>query len=131
MKTLLFIFLPLIIFNVDLNKYSINSLLDFLENTGFYEVLKNVKIVLGNDIAIEVCKEFVNSKDCDLVVVVYIPIKQPEELNDNSNRDDFDFFEEIGLEELLMKDENLEILSQFYTKNEILDKSKIILKRQN
>ena len=131
MKTLLFIFLPLIIFNVDLNKYSINSLLDFLENTGFYEVLKNVKIVLGNDIAIEVCKEFVNSKDCDLVVVVYIPLNQPQELNDNSNRDDFDLFKEIGLEELLMKEENLEILSQFYTKKEILDKSKIILKRQN
>ena len=131
MKTLLFIFLPLIIFNVDLNKYSINSLLDFLENTGFYEVLQNVKTVLGNDIAIEVCKEFVNSKDCELVVVVYIPLNQPLGMNDKSNKDDFDLFEEIGLEELLMKDENLQILSQFYTKNEILDKSKIILKRQN
>ena len=65
--------LPLIILNIDLSKFSINILLDYLHETGFYEVLTNVKNKLGNDIAIAVCKEYVQSNDCEDVVNNYIP----------------------------------------------------------
>ena len=101
------------------------KLLDYLEKTGYYEVIIEIKSVLGNDIAIDFCKDFVQSQDCEEVVKIYmIPslargdIKKP-------------ILEPIYLLKIVHQDEIQKILSQFYSLKEIEDKTKrILIKRR-
>ena len=135
MKAILFILFPLIIFNFDLSKYSINKFIEYLEETGYYEVISNIKSVLGDDMAIDVCKEFVKSNDCEVVIRTYMIIAYSRQ---------FDFEEEakekqkepepepkkIGLYELIHQDENLNVLKKFYTEKEIKTSIFKILKKR-
>ena len=121
MKAIVFILLPFIVFNVDLSVYSIKKLLDYLQKTGYYEVIIEIKSVLGNDIAIDFCKDFVQSQDCEEVVNIYMrpscargDIKKPN-------------LEPIYLMKIVHQDEIQKILSKFYSIKEIEDKTKRIL----
>ena len=64
------------------NDYSIDNLINFLENTGYYEILVQVKIHFGEDVAISLCKDLVKTNHCEIVINVYIK----EKYNRNSNR---------------------------------------------
>ena len=121
MKAIVLILLPLIVFNADLSVYSIKGFLDYLQQTGYYEVIIEIKFALGNDIAIDFCKEFVQSQDCEQVVKIYMTriyvrgdIKKPN-------------LEPIYLMKILHQDEIQKILSKFYSIKEIEDKTKRIL----
>ena len=75
MKVLLFLFLPFIVFNSVSDDYTINLLINYLKENGFYEIIENVKIIFGTDFAIELCIEFTKisySKNCKEVVTDYM-----------------------------------------------------------
>ena len=120
MKALLFILLPFIIFNLDFTGYSFSSFIDFLQQSGYYEVIRSVKIELGEDIAIAFCKEFVPSNDCENVVTIYIKEKQRRGTRANK----------IELIELLFQEENLNVIEQSYDIEEMKDKVIKILKNK-
>ena len=65
--------LLLIIFIVDgQSTYSIDAFLDYLQENGYYEIILQVKITFGDDIAIDVCKQLVQTNDCEIVVKTYM-----------------------------------------------------------
>ena len=113
MKVFLFIFLLFIIFN---QSFSINNFLDYLKNTGYYETIEYIKLIFGDDVAIEVCRELLQTNDCEVVVKVYMlpwtsPSRAPIRREEGTNK----------LTQILFQEENLKILTQFYTKREIMD----------
>ena len=125
MKELLFILLPLFILN-DLNQYSIKYILDYLQETKYYEVIQNVKNVFGDDIAIEVCKEYVQTNDCETIVKDYMLTYAQSPTSRRRAQSNIN----IGLIELLHKDENLKILKKFYNEKDIISKSLKIIKNK-
>ena len=109
--------------NLDLRNYSINFILDYLQQSGLFEVIGNVKNLLGDDIAIEVCKEFVKSNDCKTVVIIYM-CKEPAPKNDDAythtNSLDFVFeFEDENKNENEKKNENENENNENENKNKI------------
>ena len=139
MRALLFILLPFIIFNVELINYSIKPFIDFLQKSGYYEVIRSVKIELGSDIAIAFCKEFVlQTNDCKEVVTIYmegmkggeILSKSGENEGNEENKGQSASTIEIGLIDLLCQEENLKVINQSYTIKEMKAKIIGILKKQ-
>ena len=65
------LFIAFILSNVK-SDYSINILLDFLQEKGYYNIIQHVKIIFGDNIAISVCKSFIETIHCEEVVRVYI-----------------------------------------------------------
>ena len=71
MKTIRYLFyMILLLSNVEVKggDYSIDTFLDFLQEKGYYDIIQSVKVYFGDDIAIDVCKEFVKSNHCEEVV---------------------------------------------------------------
>ena len=121
MKAIVFILLPLIVFNVDLNNYSIKVFLDYLQHTGYYEVIEDIKIFAGIDVAIDFCLNFIQSKDCEKVIKVYMR-SDSHGIKDDTNP--------IELISLVHQDKNQKVLLKFFTKEEIeLRIKKILLKK--
>ena len=91
MKFLVFIFISLFLaLNKCDDEYSINTLLNFLQSTGYYEIIYEIKLSFGDDVAIAFCKEIVPTNHCDEVVKVYMPPpsvgkKCPRNINDIKN----------------------------------------------
>ena len=56
--------------------YSINDLLDFLIEHKYYDIILDIKIHFGNDVAIDVCLVLAQSTDCETVVYVYMDPSQ-------------------------------------------------------
>ena len=52
--------------------YSIDTLLDYLQEKGYYNIIHSVKVLFGDDIAFDVCKELAHSHNCEEVVRVYM-----------------------------------------------------------
>ena len=74
MKFLVFIFISLFLaLNKCDEEYSINTLLNFLQSTGYYEIIYETKLYFGDDVAIAICQEIVQTKHCYEVVTVYMP----------------------------------------------------------
>ena len=68
-----FLFLLFILSNKSIETtYSINSILDYLQRTRYYDLLQAVKIQFGDDIAIDVCEALIQSSDCETIVRVYM-----------------------------------------------------------
>ena len=121
MKAIVFILLPLIVFNVDLNNYSINAFLDYLQHTGYYEVIEDIKIYAGIDVAIDFCLNFIQSNDCEKVIKFYMS-SYSHGIKDDTNP--------IELISLVHQDKNQKVLLKFYPKEEIeLRIKKILLKK--
>ena len=57
--------------------YSIDSFLDYLQQTGYYDLIQEIKNSFGDDIAIAVCEELVQSNDCEIVVRIYMITHSP------------------------------------------------------
>ena len=116
--------------------YSIDSLIDYLRGNGYYEIIEQVKINFGDDIAIDFCKELVRSYDCETVVRVYM-IYSPKGPGGRGNFDDIVGFIEDShftseIQQLLQKADketcdliytiisNYDILKQTMSNDEIL-----------
>ncbi len=96
---------------LDLSNYSIDTLLNFLEDSGIFDILKEIKLYFGYDVSIAMCKEFVKSNHCEIIIKTYIP---------NGSRPD-DILTIFSLEHLLMKPENYQILSKYYERPGLLN----------
>ena len=53
-------------------KFSLNTFLNYIQQIGFYNLFNEVKCALGDDVSIELCKEFCESPYCEEVVRVYM-----------------------------------------------------------
>ena len=87
MKLFSFLLALTIIINIKCD-FSINYLLDYLQEKGLYDIIKEIKIYFGDDIAIDVCKSFVETVHCDEVVTKYIyigPNRMPRFFNNSSS----------------------------------------------
>ena len=58
------------------SSYSIDSLIDYLIGNGYYELIQQVKMVFGNDVAIDVCISIVETSQCEEIVRVYMEPSQ-------------------------------------------------------
>ena len=72
MKAFTILLFNLFLFSNIEGSFSIDSLLEYLQQTGYYEIIQAVKFYYGNDVAISVCKELVQSRHCETVVRVYM-----------------------------------------------------------
>ena len=61
---------------IDLSSYSIDTFLEYIQNSGYYEIFLQIKYYYGDDVAIATCKELVQSNDCDYLVKVYFPSRK-------------------------------------------------------
>ena len=89
MKTIRYLlYMILLLPNIEVlsGSYSIDSLLDYLEETGYYDLIQALKIYYGDDIAIDICKEFIGNNDCEIVVRVYMP-SMPNSHSENGEND--------------------------------------------
>ena len=80
-------------------------------------LIESIKHILGDDIAIEFCKEFFRPKECEEAFRVYMSA-------DTSSKKYAPIVkEELKniLIKLLFQNENLKMISQFFTKKEIID----------
>ena len=71
LKTLLIILLLFYFLNGQ-KGYSTNELLDYLHETGYYDIIQRIKNTFGPDVAIDFCKALTGNKDCEEVVNVYM-----------------------------------------------------------
>ena len=81
MKTIRFLFYTMLLLsNIKILRgdFSIDTLLDYLQEKGYYDIIQAVKTYFGDDIAIDVCKEFVQSNHCEEVVRVYMTTQTPD-----------------------------------------------------
>ena len=85
MKSLIILFLILTSISNIKGDYSIDTLLNYLQEKGIYDLLAEIKYCYGNDISINVCKELVQSSDCETVVRVYISSRSNSRSNEGSN----------------------------------------------
>ena len=82
MKLLFTLLLTIAIFINAKGDFSINPLLDYLQESGYYQILTQIKYYIGSDIAIDVCKDLVASNHCEEVIRIYI---SPAPSNSNFN----------------------------------------------
>ena len=73
MKPLFTLLLILATFSNINGGYSIVEFLKYLQETGIYELLAEIKHYLGEDISISFCKDLFNSNDCETIVKIYMP----------------------------------------------------------
>ena len=52
--------------------YSIDILLNYLQETQYYDIIYQVKLIFGDDIAISVYKSFIATNQCEDVVRIYM-----------------------------------------------------------
>ena len=57
MKLLFTLLLTIAIFVNVKGDFSINPLLDYLQESGYYQILAQIKYHIGEDLAIDVCKD--------------------------------------------------------------------------
>ena len=115
-----------IISNIDgFANYSIKTFIDYLQESGQYDIIFAIRKFLGNDVAIEYCKQLVETEHCDDVVRVYmnkendssssgprkIPPKLPSE--DDLNLESQIIFDKLAINNDDEKSEIIIILS-FY-----------------
>ena len=77
MKLFSFLLALAIIINIKCD-YSIDSLLDYLQEKGLYDIIVEIKVYFGNDVAIDVCKSFVETNHCEEVVRIYMNPSRPK-----------------------------------------------------
>ena len=52
--------------------YSINSVIQYLQETGYYDLFQAIKIEFGDDVAIGICILLIPSYDCQTIIKVYM-----------------------------------------------------------
>ena len=101
MKALSIILLSLIILLEVKADYSIGTFLNYMQESGLYDIIKLIKYYYGNDVAIDICKGFAQNSDCELLVRVYIPTAS------RSHNEQI-----ITLESIIFNPDNYDIYSQ-------------------
>ena len=68
------LYMMLLMSNIEIIRgdYSIDTFLDYLQKSEYYNLIQTIKNIFGDDVAIDVCKELVKSNDCETVVKVYM-----------------------------------------------------------
>lgn len=74
MKFIILLFALLIVTKERAEDYTINTFIVYLQEQGYYDIIKEIKCHYGADVAINFCLELVSSPHCEEVVRVYIPI---------------------------------------------------------
>ena len=90
MKIMRYLFcIILILSNIEVQgtTYSIDALLDYLQETEYYEIIEAIKNAFGDDIAIDVCKQLTKSNDCEQVVRIYMVFYEPEPEAEETDED--------------------------------------------
>ena len=72
MKVLALLLSLLMILDVKTD-FSIESFINYLQEKGYYDLLVEIKRYYGKDVAIDVCKEIIQSTDCETIIRIYIP----------------------------------------------------------
>ena len=72
MKSLIILLFSLLTISNIKGDYSIHPFLNYLQEKGIYDLLVEIKIYFGNDIAICFCNDLFHSKDCEEVINIYI-----------------------------------------------------------
>ena len=85
MKVSIFLLLILLIQLSVQTDYSIYSILNYLQEKGYYDIIAQVKYHYGDDVAIDLCKGIIPSIDCKEMVRVYIA---PNKVRPNNNDED-------------------------------------------
>ena len=85
MKLLFTLLLTIAIFVNVKGDFSINPLLDYLQESGYYQILAQIKYHIGEDIAIDVCKDLVKSIHCEEIIRIYIP-PGPSKINSKKDK---------------------------------------------
>ena len=70
--TIILLLTLLIATKEDVNGYTINPFIEYLQETGYYEVISDVKCQITTDVAIEVCEILTESPHCEEVVRVFM-----------------------------------------------------------
>ena len=117
MRQTIILLLALLIVGIKGQEYkTVNTFVEDLQGSGFFDVLSQAKCQNGSDVAIEGCRELVSSQYCEETIRVYMPSKcnnpQSKDLNDMINNKEI-------LEFLLKKwtmDEILKILKKLNEK---------------
>ena len=73
MKPLFTLLLILATFSSINGGYSINEFLNYLQETGIYDLLVEIRRYLGIDISISFCKDLFQTNDCETIVKIYMP----------------------------------------------------------
>ena len=70
----LLLFIIFILSNVGVkgSSFSIDVLLDYLQEKQYYEIIYQIKLIFGDDITISVCKSFIATNHCEEVVRTYM-----------------------------------------------------------
>ena len=84
MKSFIILFLLIFIVINSKDSYSINNLLNYLQDNKLYDILVEVKTYLGEDVAISLCKDFVPTNHCEDVVKVYIVVREGTRIIDDT-----------------------------------------------
>ena len=87
MNTIRYLFyMMLLLSNIEVlrGSYSIDSLLDYLQEKGYYDIILAIKTYFGDDVAIDFCQELVQSNNCEEVVRVYTATQSPAPDTDGS-----------------------------------------------
>ena len=113
MKSLLSLFCFFLIIVNTKEDYTFETLFNYLEDEGFLPILEEIKINLGYDIAISMCKEIVKTNQCEAIMKSFNrsgsrPFQHGEDNINNKN-----------LEEILFEEKNLQILKKKFNKIEI------------
>ena len=74
MKALIVFLLSLLIVLDVKADYSIDTFLEYMQQKGYYDIIAQIKEYFWDDVAIEFCKELVQSNDCEQLVKIYINI---------------------------------------------------------
>ena len=73
MKALYLLFIVFILSNVGVKgNYSISTLLNYLQEKQYYDIIFQIKLSFGDDVAISVCRSFIATFQCEEVVKVYM-----------------------------------------------------------
>ena len=111
----------LIVGNINLDDYSINSFLNYLHENGYYELIYEIKCQYGSDVANECCFLLFESVYCEEVVRVYMS-KCPSS-NPHSDKSLKDLI--IKILELLQKKMSPDEINRFVKKlNAIMNAKK-------
>ena len=76
MKTFIYLLFTLFLFsNIEGQNYSIYNIINFLQQTGYYDLINAIKNNFGKDVAVGVCENLIQSPHCEEVVKVYMTRK--------------------------------------------------------
>ena len=78
MKALLILLFSLLfVENIQDEQYSISTFINYMQETGYYSVVQQVKFCFGASVSTELCKDLTDNDYCEELVRVYIPNPHP------------------------------------------------------